>query len=82
MGILFDIGYAFGDIEPIIQVDWFKPEDAEDFKGHFLGSHIGVNWWFKGHNANIKLDLALIKGEDQDIGDGAKVGTIQTQLFF
>lgn len=82
MGALFDIGYAFGDWEPILAVDWFKPEAASDFEGHFLGTHLGLNWWMQGHNANIKLDIGLIKDKGRAFGDASIVGTIQTQLFF
>lgn len=82
MGLLFDIGYAIGVWEPIIAVDWFKPKDASEFKDQFLGAHIGLAWWLQGHNANVKLDLALLKHAGRDFGDASRVLTVQTQLMF
>lgn len=82
MGLLFDIGYAFGEWEPIIAVDWFRPEGTSDLKDQFLGLHVGLNWWFDGHAANLKFDAGLIKDAGEEFGDAARVFTIQTQLFF
>lgn len=82
MGVLADIGYAFGVWEPILAVDWFKPEGADDLTGQFLGIHAGLNWWVKGHNANIKLDIGLIKAAGLEFGDASVVTTLQTQMFF
>jgi hypothetical protein len=82
MGLLFDIGYAFGAWEPIIAVDWFMPKDASDLKDQFLGVHVGLNWWFQGHTANLKFDAGLIKDAGEEFGDAARVFTIQTQLLF
>jgi len=78
MGVLFDLGYAIGKIEPLIAVDWFMPRGAADsFGDHLFGGHVGLNWWLHGHNASIKLDLGMVR----DAGVLDKVATIQTQLF-
>jgi len=82
MGLLFDIGYAFGAWEPVIAVDWYKPKDASELKDQFLGLHVGLNWWFQGHAANLKFDAGLIKDAGEEFGDAARVFTIQTQLLF
>ena len=81
MGLLFDFGYAIGDWQPLVAVDWFQPKDA-DLKGSLLGLHLGLNYWLHGHNANIKLDVGLVKAPTRDFGDANIETTIQTQLFF
>ena len=83
MGLLFDIGYAIGDWEPMIGFDWFKPNDnASDLKDQHLEIHVGLAYWLHGHNANIKLDLALVKGVGLDFGDATRMATLQTQVLF
>jgi hypothetical protein len=85
-GFLFDLGYAMGKIEPLVAVDWYRPEvkvDAtfSDFKNDFMGLHVGVNWWYMGHKANVKLDYGQIKSPGYNMGHSASVLTLQTQLF-
>ncbi len=80
-GLLFDIGYAFGPFEPLLALDWWRPNNADEFKAQLLGIHAGFNWWFKEHNANVKLDFGLIKGAGLDFEDASRVVTIQTQVL-
>jgi hypothetical protein len=81
MGVLFDLGYAIGKLEPLLAVDWFMPRGAADGSDHLIGGHVGLNWWLIGHRASIKLDLGIIKEPGEGISDAARVATIQTQLL-
>lgn len=79
IGAIFDIGYAIRSIEPLVAVEWFRPEGADDFEDQQLGLHVGLNWWVYGLAVNLKLDLALQKEPGQDFGDAARVVTLQLQ---
>ncbi len=81
MGVMFDLGYAFGRLEPIVALDWFMPRGAASADDHIFGGHVGLNWWLVGHRANIKLDLGIVKEGGEAMGDAARVMTIQTQLL-
>lgn len=81
MGVLFDLGYAIGRLEPIVAVDWFMPRGAAGGDDHLFGGHVGLNWWLVGHRANIKLDLGIVKEGGESIGNAARVMTVQTQLL-
>ncbi len=82
MGIMFDIGYAIGKWQPLLLANWFKPERADDFDDHFLRLGAGLNYWLHGHNANIKLEVAMVKNPTVEFSDSQIVTTLQTQLFF
>jgi hypothetical protein len=89
-GFLFDLGYAMGKWEPLIAIDYYRGGapllDAENneitgFKKDLLGLHVGLNYWLKGHAANVKLDLGQIKSPGFDFEHSATVITLQTQLY-
>ncbi len=81
MGALFDLGYAFGKLEPIVVLDWFAPRGASSASDHMLGGHVGLNWWLHGHNANIKLQLGMVHEPGEEGAEISQVVTVQTQLF-
>ncbi|MDP7111329.1 MAG: hypothetical protein QGH45_05170, partial [Myxococcota bacterium] len=81
MGVLFDLGYAIGKLEPLVAVDWFMPRGAAGGDDHLFGGHVGLNWWLIGHRASIKLDLGIVKEPGEGISNAARVATIQTQLL-
>jgi hypothetical protein len=88
-GFLFDVGYAIGKIEPIFAIDWYRQSRLLDatgtevtgFKKDLFGLHVGINWWFLGHTANLKLDYGQIKAPGLTFGKSASVITLQTQLY-
>jgi hypothetical protein len=81
VGLLFDLGFAEGQFEPLISVDWFRPEGGSAFADHMLGIHGGLNWWAMGHLANLKLDLGFIKGTGRLMRESGFVFTLQAQLY-
>ncbi|MBI5480373.1 MAG: hypothetical protein HY906_16035 [Deltaproteobacteria bacterium] len=88
-GFLFDLGYAIGKIEPLVAIDWYRVDSFLDstgaavngFKKDLFGHHVGLNWWFQGHKANLKLDYGQIKSPGFSFGHSASVVTLQTQLY-
>ena len=81
-GMAMDIGFAIGKFEPLIGFDYFKGPDASELEDQYLGIHPAFNYWLAGHNANIKLDLGIVKREKVTMDQATLVATIQMQLFF
>jgi len=80
MGVYGDLGFRYDVYQPTIGGEWFNSDkdgaDLANLRADFL-------WWFKGHNANLKLEYAyLIKGEGIDFGKGASQVTLQSQFLF
>jgi hypothetical protein len=82
LGLLFDLGVAFGRWEPVVALDWYRWNKATSFADQSLGLHAGLNWWMLGHNVNLKLDLGLLKPPGTTMSKPQTVGTLQTQLYF
>jgi hypothetical protein len=86
----FDAGYGIGKWEPVVGLDWYIPykDDATgktaaaDFKDQLFGIHGGLNYWLRGHNVNIKLDLGIIKDAGKEFGDAVFQATLQPQILF
>lgn len=78
-GLLLDLGLAFGPLEPLLALDWFRPRGAAALRDQLLGLHAGLSWWVQGHTFNIKLDLGLVKPEGQE--RAAPTLLLQAQLF-
>jgi hypothetical protein len=80
-GLLFDLGYAVGPFEPLVAVDWFRPDGATQLYDNLVGIHGGFNWWAIGHTANLKIDAGFVKGPQRPMRDSWFVLTIQAQLY-
>lgn len=86
VGMLADVGYAIGRWEPLVAFDWYRPKNepyttVSRFSNDFFGSHLGLNWWFRGHTANFKLDVGFLKYPGVEINNSATVVTLQTQIY-
>ena len=82
-GILFDFGLGIGNWQPVtIMLDWFRPTTSTEFVDDVFAIHYGAAWFIHGHNATVKLDLAMVKGHGQEMSDVGGELTVQTQLFF
>lgn len=81
MGFFFDVGYAIGRFQPTLVLDLFIPDGADELAQMDMLMGFGVAYWLMGHNANIKLQVAIDKGIGDEFGDAAFVTTLQTQLF-
>jgi hypothetical protein len=86
----FDGGYMIGRLEPLIGFDYYKPaEGAEkkDATGAVLPNQSafsffgGVNYWWVGHNANLKLQVGYDKPSGKENGKGDLIAILQTQIM-
>jgi hypothetical protein len=80
-----EAGFRYGDFEPVIGFDKFN--SASRATG-LIGYHVGLNYWMKGHTANLKLDFGMVKDQaaqklaSLDEGILKKSATLQLQTYF
>jgi hypothetical protein len=77
MGFWADVGYRIRKIEPLVEFEYFKPSDKENRR---IGVFSGVNYWLRGHNANVKLQLRAVDVETKL--DWATGVLMQGQVMF
>jgi len=81
-GMFGDLGFRYGAFQPTIGGERFASDvDGKDFM-NYRG---GLNYWIKGHNANLKLEYAALgteKPNRQGEFDYASQITLQGQLLF
>jgi hypothetical protein len=78
-GFMFDFAVGIKNFQPVVlMVDWFRPTASTDFDTDHFEAHYGAGWFIHGHNANVKLDIAVIRS----MAVLSVRGTVQTQLFF
>jgi len=84
MGMFAEAGYRFGQLEPVVGVDWFDAKQGD--KGDLLGVRGGVNYWIAGNTANVKAEFGMqrvIQDDNPDTDEKfGKTAIIQTQLWF
>lgn len=77
-GMWGDLGVRFGKIEPLVAMEWYKPSKGDNGKRTVVQA--GLNWWIKGHTANLKGQFGMLKANG-----GTKWGntvTVQGQFMF
>lgn len=83
VGLFFDGGYAIGKWEPLLGFYYFRP--AKDFrpdsKVDELKLYGGLNYWWVGHNANIKFQVGYDKPAKREMGKGGIEAILQTQVL-
>lgn len=77
MGVFADLGYRVNRIQPLVTVEWF--DYAEHDTMDWMSVYGGVNYWYMGHTANVKLQAGGTKVGEGDFGIAAAV---QSQLNF
>ncbi len=81
MGAFADLGYRVNRIQPLVSVEYW--DYAEHDVGDYMGGHVGLNWYYMGHTANVK---ALVGMKMMDDGGGEMANTmscaLQSQLNF
>lgn len=77
MGVFGDLGYRVHRVQPLVSVEWFDytEHDTTDWMS-IMG---GVNWWYMGHTANVKLQAGATRVGD---GDFSVAAGVQSQLNF
>jgi hypothetical protein len=77
MGVFGDIGYRVHRVQPLVSVEWFDWTEGDDLD--WISAYGGVNWWYMGHTANVKLQAGGTKIGDGEFGIAA---ALQSQLAF
>jgi hypothetical protein len=78
LGLWADFGYRVKNIEPLVAVEWYEPDDGDQGKRQALLG--GLNWWMHGHNANLKFQFGVDKLNGAD--EWTKTAIVQSQVFF
>lgn len=77
-GLWGDLGYRIKKIEPLIGIEWYKPESGD--KGKRVAILPGLNYWINGYSANVKAEFGLVKLNNAEKWD--KTFIVQSQLAF
>ena len=74
MGAFGEAGFRYDKYQPVVSGEWFSPDVGREY----TNLRFGLNYWLKGHNANVKLEYGLLDATN----DGKSAITLQTQLLF
>ena len=77
MGVFGDLGYRIHRVQPLVSVEWF--DWAEHDTADWMTVMGGVNWWYMGHTANVKVQAGATRVGD---GDFSVAAGVQSQLNF
>jgi len=77
-GLWCDLGYRIEKVEPLVAIEWYKPDSGD--KGKLLAILPGINYWIKGYEANIKTEFGWTKRNNAEEWD--KTIIIQSQIGF
>ncbi len=77
MGVFGDIGYRVHRVQPVVSAEWF--DWAEHDASDWISLMGGVNWWYMGHTANLKVQAGATRVGD---GDFSVAAGLQSQLYF
>ncbi len=79
-GIASEVGVRYDKWEPVLSVDWFDATESTGDAGDTLAIYGGVNWWYMGHAANVKLQFGGSKKDGAE--DFTLAALAQVQLLF
>ncbi len=86
IGLLTEAGYRINQVEPILALEYFDVSgEGDEQAGDYLAVTGGVNWWYKGHNTNVKALVGASRTADGDSATDDAFGLhglVQTQFFF
>lgn len=84
-GLFAEAGWRYHRVEPVVAFErFFSKTGGQDFQGW----HLGFNWWFHDHLANLKVDFAverdaaLQKVANLEAARDLGSLTMQTQIYF
>jgi hypothetical protein len=76
-GIWGDLGFRIKKIEPLVEVEYYEPSEEGNRRVGVFG---GANYWIKGHQANVKLQVGAVDVETKK--DWATEVLMQGQVMF
>jgi hypothetical protein len=80
--LLAEAGYRFGKVEPLVGFDWFRPDGVEDLQGDYTRLLAGLNYWWLGHRANLKLQYSYEKPPGVEFDQGIHAALLQAHVLF
>jgi hypothetical protein len=81
-GFYGQIGYYLPDwdIQPWASVDYWASDDSDDI-GSFTAYRIGITYFFKGHNANVKMGFERFEAKENISGQEDDINTFVTAFY-
>lgn len=81
-GFYAQIGYLLPEwnIQPWYGFDYWGSDDSDDI-GSFTSHRIGVSYFFKGHNANVKMGYEYFEAEEKVSGEEDTIHTFVTGFY-
>lgn len=72
-GAYIQAGYLMGKWQPFVLVEQWEA-DADNDVGSWSAYRVGINYYLKGHNANIKLGIETIENDADNVDDITTAG--------
>lgn len=60
-GLLSELGIRYREYGAIFSVDWFQAQKSDGDQGNLLSVYGGLNWWWRGHETNVKVQAGATK---------------------
>jgi hypothetical protein len=81
-GVYAQIGYYLPDwdVQPWAGIDYWASDDSDDI-GSFTSYRIGVTYFFKGHNANVKIGFERFEAKENISGEEDEINTFVTGFY-
>ena len=76
-GLLAEAGFRIQRVEPVFSFEWLDYAAADDADYNALLG--GINWWYRGHNMNLK---AQVGASSVGGGDYNLAMALQNQFYF
>jgi hypothetical protein len=72
-GAYIQAGYLMGKWQPFVLYEQWEA-DADNDVGSWNAYRVGINYYLKGHNANIKVGVETVENDADDVDDITTVG--------
>jgi hypothetical protein len=81
-GVYAQIGYFLADwnIQPWYGFDYWSSDDSDDI-GSFMSHRVGLTYFFKGHNANVKIGFERFEADEKVPGEEDDINTFVTGFY-
>jgi hypothetical protein len=81
-GLYGQIGYYLDDwqVQPWAGIDYWDSDGSNDI-GSFTSYRIGLTYFFKGHNANVKIGYERFEAEENLAGQHDDIDTFVTAFY-
>jgi hypothetical protein len=81
-GLYGQIGYYLEDwqVQPWAGIDYWDSDGSNDI-GSFTSYRIGLTYFFKGHNANVKMGYERFEAEEKVAGQHDDIDTFVTAFY-